>query len=78
MDVKIKHVYGDSEDAAQAYYPQHPRAKDGDDGRVITATIRNAPSVADAVRAANESIFVSRLHSCDYSELGAGRIVRGR
>ena len=75
MNVKIKHVYGETEDAAMRYSAQNPLAPDGDDGRVVTATVRNAPSVQAAIKAANDSVFVGKLHSVDYAVLGSGRIV---
>lgn len=77
MNVKIKHVYGGTnENAAMNYALQNPNMADGDDGRVITATIFNAPSAEAAITAANSSVFVGKLKSVDFSQLGPGKIVR--
>jgi len=75
MNVKIKHVYNKSINASMYYSLQHPSMKDGDDGAVMTATIYNAPSPEDALHQVNKTIFVNKLCSCDYDELGPGRIV---
>jgi hypothetical protein len=76
MDIKIKHVYGASEQSAAGFSLQHPSSPDGDDGRVCTATITDAPSSAAALTAINQTVFPSGLKSCNYSNLGIGRIVR--
>ncbi len=76
MNVKVKHVFGDTEIAAGQYSPQHPYVADGNDGRVITATIRNAPSVTLALMAANNVIFLQGLRSVDFSDLRPGALIR--
>lgn len=76
MDAKIKHVYGRTEDAAICYSPQNPTMPDGDDGIVITATIFNAPSLAAALIAANATAFWPKLVSCDFADLGSGKIIK--
>lgn len=76
MNVKIKHVYGGTEAAAANFMLQNPNVPDGDNGSVITATIRNAPSHQAAVFAANQSIFWQKLTSVDYSQLGLGRLIQ--
>jgi hypothetical protein len=76
MNIKIKHVYNRATNTSMYYSLQHPSMADGDDGSVITATIRNAPSPEDALHQVNKTTFVGKLHSCDYNELGPGRIVK--
>ena len=75
MNVKIKHNYSNGA-SSMNFSLQHPNCSDGDDGRVITATIYNAPSAAKALHASRIVIFFPKLKSCDYSQLKPGRIFR--
>lgn len=76
MNVKIKHIYGCTESVATRFSLQNSSVPDGDDGRVITATIFNAPSKREALEAANFCVFFPKLRSIGYSRLYKGRIIR--
>ena len=75
MDVKIKHNYSNAASALN-FSLQNPGVPDGDNGRVITATVYDAPKHFLALFNANRTVFVNGLHSCSYADLGLGKIIR--